>query len=393
MNKNRLSELRDLYRDTLIKDVLPFWMKHIRDDDYGGYLHHIDADGSLVSTDKAIWVTGRTVWLFSKCYNDVDQSPEWLDFARHGYNFLMKYGFDTDGRMFYSVTRDGKPVRKRRYLFSECFTVMAMSEFGKATGDPSIIDEARKLYRRIISLHQTPDATTPPKYLPARSMKSLAMPMILIGITQELRRNGDDVFYRKTIDRFINEVLNHFLHHEHRALFENVGPLGELKLDIPEGRLLNPGHSLEAAWFIMEEGRQRKNPALISAALPIIDYSLERGWDNEYGGILYFVDVEGKPPEPYEHDMKLWWVHLEALYACLLAYHLTGEQKYWDWFERIHTYSFDHFPDIKNGEWFGYLRRDGSIANTAKGTKWKGPFHLPRTLLNGWMLFEEMLQK
>lgn len=392
MNRKKLVELRDCYRDTLLENVLPFWMRHIRDDEMGGYLHHVDADGSTVSTDKCLWVTGRTVWLFSRCYNDIEKNPQWLDFARHGYEFILKHGFDTDGRMFYTLTREGKPLRKRRYLFTETFGVVALSEYGKAAADQAAIEKARTLYRKIIELNEKPDASMPPKFYPSRVMKAHAMPMIILGMTQVLRRNGDDPFYKKVIDKSIQELLNNFLHHEKKALFENVGPHGELLLDIPEGRCINPGHALETAWFLLEEARYRSDSDLISATLPIIDYSMELGWDEQFGGILYFVDIEGKPPEQHEHDTKLWWVQLEALYANLLAYHLSGEKRYWEWFEKLNTYCFDHFPDREHGEWFGYLRHDGSVARTVKCDKWKSPFHLPRALLNGWQLLDEMLQ-
>ena len=392
MNTQRLVELRDCYRDTLLEDVLPFWMRHIRDDEMGGYLHHVDADGSVVSTDKCFWVTGRTVWTYSRCYNEVEAKPEWLDFARHGYEFVLAHGFDTDGRMFYTVTRDGTPLRKRRYLFTETFGVVGLSEYGRAAGDGAAIEKARSLYRRIIELNDAPDASMPPKFYPSRVMKAHAMPMILLATTQVLRLNGDDPFYQRVIDRSIEEVLTHFLHHEKRALFENVGPDGELLLEIPDGRCINPGHALETAWFLLEEARHRDDSDLIAATLPIIDYSMELGWDDRFGGLLYFVDIEGKPPEPYEHDMKLWWVQLEALYANLLAYHLTGQERYGTWFEQLHTYCFGHFPDPEHGEWFGYLHRDGTVANTVKCNNWKAPFHLPRALLNVWCLLDVMLE-
>lgn len=392
MKRQRLMELRNCYRDTLLVDVLPFWMRHIRDDQMGGYLHHVDADGSTVSTDKCFWVIGRTVWLFSRCYNDIEARPEWLDFARHGYEFILKHGFDTDGRMFYTVMRDGTPLRKRRYLFSETFGVVALSEYGKAIGDDAVVERARGLYHKIIELNATPDASMPAKFYESRQMKAHAMPMIILGMTQVLRRNGDQPFYKTTIDNSIQQVLTQFLHHERKALFENVGIDGQLLLDVPEGRCINPGHALETAWFLLEEARYRNDPQLISDTLPIIDYSMELGWDDQFGGILYFVDIDGKPPEQYEHDMKLWWVQLEALYANLLAYHLTGAERYWNWFEKLHAYCFDHFPDRENGEWFGYLHRDGTVASTVKCNKWKAPFHLPRALLNGWQLLDEMLQ-
>jgi len=391
MSKERLPELRDLYRDTLLNDVLPFWMRHIKDEECGGYLHHVDADGTTVSTDKCFWVIGRTVWIYSTAYNKIEKKQEWLDFAAHGVDFIMKHGFDSDGRMFYTVLQDGTPLRKRRYLYTETFGVVALAEYGLATGDASMVEKARDLYRLIVKLNAEPDESMPPKFYPAREMKAHAMPMIILAMTQALRRNGEDPFYEDVIDHSINEVLTQFLHHDKKALFESVGMNGDLLLDVPEGRCINPGHALETAWFLLEEARRRNDPDLLARTLPIIDYSMEIGWDHEHGGILYFVDMEGLPPEQYEWDMKLWWVQLEAIYANLLAYHMTGDDKYWNWFEQINDYCFDHFPDHENGEWFGYLHRDGTVASTVKCNKWKAPFHLPRALLNGWKLMDEML--
>jgi N-acylglucosamine 2-epimerase len=293
--------------------------------------------------------------------------------------------------MFYTVTRDGRPLRKRRYLFTEAFGAMALSEYGIAAGDADAIERARTLYRRIIKLNDSPDASMPSKFYPARVTKAHAMPMIILAMSQVLRRTGDDPLYHTVIDRSIKEILTQFLHHEKQALFELVDLNGDLLLDIPEGRCINPGHALETAWFLLEEARRQNDSKLISATLPIIDYSMELGWDDRFGGLLYFVDIDGKPPEQYEHDMKLWWVHAEALYANLLAYHLTGAERYRVWFERLDEYCFNHFPDPDNGEWFGYLHRDGTLASTVKGSKWKAPFHVPRMLLNGWQLLDEII--
>jgi N-acylglucosamine 2-epimerase len=88
--------------------------------------------------------------------------------------------------------------------------------------------------------------------------------------------------------------------------------------------------------------------------------------------------------------MKLWWPHTEALYAFLLAYSITKDTKYAEWYERIHDWSFGHFEDKDYGEWFGYLHRDGTVSNTLKGSMWKGMFHLPRALLLNYKLLEKM---
>jgi len=390
MDEARIEELIAFHRDGLLNDTMPFWMRHTIDRNCGGFLNYLDADGSVYSTDKPVWVLGRLTWLTALLYNEVEKRPEWLETSRHGIEFLEKYCFDTEGRMFYEVTRDGQPLRKRRYLFTETFGVIALAEYARATGDKKRLQKARDLYRLILHHHRTP-GLLPPKFIAqTREAKSHAMPMILIATSQQIRKADDDPLYNEVITDSIREILEHFVHPDRKALLETVGPDGEF-IDTPAGRCVNPGHAIESAWFIMEEGRRRNDTAIIEKACQVLDWSLAWGWDEQYGGIRYFVDVAGKPCVQYEHDMKLWWPHCEALYATLLAHHLTGCPEYADWCEKIHEYSFSHFPDRDNGEWFKYLHRDGTVSHTIKGNAWAGPFHLPRMQLYCWKLLEEML--
>lgn len=390
MNSQRLVELRDLYRDGLLKDTIPWWQSRMIDTPCGGYLTYRDADGSLVGTDKPVWVLGRVIWMWSRLYNTVEPRPEWLKVARHGVDFMLQYAFDTDGRMFYSLTRDGRPLRKRRYLFSETFAAIALAEYGTASGDRSMIERARQVFQLTLRYHRTPGLCEPKTNPAVRPLKGLAMPMILIATAQVMREHDPDPLYDEVIREQIAEIQCDFFRPDRLCVLENVLADGSF-LDEPVGRTLNPGHAIEAGWFILEEARRRADAGLIELGCAIIDCSLQRGWDPEYGGILYFLDCDGKPPEPYEHELKLWWPHNETLYALLLAHHLTGQAKWADWYEKVHQWSFDHFPDRTNGEWFGYLRRDGTVSNPIKGNMWKGPFHLPRMQLNAWKLLEQMI--
>lgn len=390
MRPEKVRALREFYRKTLLEDIVPFWLRHSLDHKFGGYLHFLDRDGSVFGTDKAMWIQCRETWLFAKLYNTLEPRREWLEASKLGFDFIMKHGFDSDGRMFFSVTRDGRPLRKRRYLFTECFGVMACAEYFKATGHKEALQKAKATYRMIIDLYRTP-GSLPPKINPeTRSLKSLAMPMMLICISQEMRNVDSDPIYREVVDRSLNEIQNHFMKREKCALLETVGPRGEVFSEVPEGRCVCPGHDIEVAWFLMLEGLHRRDQGLVDVGLEIVGWALELGWDKKYGGLLYFVDVEGKPPTILEWDMKLWWPHTEALYALLLAYHLTGEETYLTWYEKVHGWSFNHFPDPEYGEWFGYLHRDGSVSTPLKGAMWKGPFHLPRALLQNLKLLGEM---
>ena len=389
MKQERIDELREHYRHCLFDDVLPFWLRHSLDHEEGGYLTCLDRDGSVYNTDKAMWLQARQVWLLAKLYNEVEERQEWLDAGRLGYDFLRDHGFDADGRMFFSVTRDGRPLTKRRYLFTETFGIIACAEYYRATGDEEALRLATSTYRLVVELYHTPGSLRPKINAQTRRTKSLAMPMILLATTQELRQATSDPSHVRVVNEALDQILGHFLHREERALHETVG-LGGERLDSPEGRCVNPGHSIETAWFLLREGRHRNDEGLIRSALDILAWSLEWGWDEEYGGLFSFVDLEGKPPEQLEWDMKLWWPHTEALYACLLAHHLTGEQSYLDWYERIHAWAFQHFADPEHGEWFGYLHRDGSVSLYVKGSMWKGAFHVPRALWLCLDLLSEM---
>ena len=392
MDRKRMEELVAVYRDGLLQSSVPFWLKHATDRECGGFLNCLDRDGSVVNSDKSVWNNGRLTWLTALLYNEVEKRQEWLDASRHGIEFLERHCFDTDGRMFFEVTREGRPLRKRRYVFAETFGVIAFSEYARAAGDRERLEKAKSLYRLLICYARNPELLPAKVYPQTRRAKMHAMPMILLATTQQLRKHGDDPLYQDVIDASLREVFEDFMHHDEKALLETVGPLGE-RLDGPEGRCVNPGHAIETSWFIMEEGRRRNRPELIDNACKILDWSLDWGWDPQYGGILYFVDVEGRPPLQYEHDMKLWWPHAEAIYATLLAHHLTGRQEYADWHEKVHQWAYAHFPDREHGGWMKYLHRDGSLSSTLKGTVWGGPFHVPRMQLYCWKLLGEMLQQ
>ena len=391
--KNEVEQLIKVYRDGLLQDTLPFWIKHCVDREAGGFLFALDRDGSVLSTDKPIWVHGRFTWLLSTLYSTVEAKAEWLELARHGLDFLRKYGFDKDGRMFFTVTRDGQPLRKRRYLFSETFAIIALAAYAKAAGDQQAAQQALDLFELVIRYHTTPGLLEP-KLIPAtRQLKGLAMPMILIVTAQILRQTVNDPICNEWIDRSINEIERDFMKPEFQAVLETVGVNGEF-LDNFEGRMICPGHSIEAAWFTLHEAKYRGgDQRLLELGLRILDWSWNIGWDPQYGGLLYYRDAKGRPCSEYWHDMKFWWPHNEAIIATLLAYRMTGDEKYRQWHKLAHDWAYTHFPDPEYGEWYGYLHRDGRISTTLKGNNWKGPFHLPRMQWYCWQLLEEMRNK
>lgn len=391
MNRKKIQELLETYRDGLLNDTLPFWIERCVDNEYGGFMCALDRDGSLLDTDKSVWQHGRFTWLLAHLYNNVEKNPQWLKLAKHGIEFILKHCFDSDGRMFFTVTREGKALRKRRYLFSEAFGAIALAETAKATGRTDLSQKARELFDLMLRYLTTPGLIQPKVNVQTRPAKGLAVPMITIVTAQILRDTLNDTSYTKHVNDAIQEIERDFMKPEFQAVLETVTPNGGF-IDHFDGRMLCPGHSIEAAWFIMHEATLRNNDTrLIKLGTTVLNWMWEYGWDKEYGGILYFRDVKGLPVQEYWHDMKFWWQHNEAIIATLLAYYLTGDEKYAKWHNLVHQWSYSHFPDPEYGEWFGYLHRDGRISVHLKGNLWKGPFHLPRMQLYCWKLLEKMM--
>ena len=430
--------LAALYRDTLFNDVLPFWLRHGLDREHGGILTCLDRDGSVFDTDKSVWFQGRAAWMFATVANTLASSPsppsgeragvrgqgqlaptnapalpslpphpqslspdggegspkraDLLAASRACIEFLRAHCAAPDGKLYFTVTREGQPLRMRRYVYSESFAAIANAAYAKATGDARAAEGAVKFFATYLHHSFTP-GVMPPKFEATRPMKGIGPHMIGIATAQELRANLGDVTVggrtcTEWIDRSIAEIEQDFLKPEHRALLEVVAPDGNV-IDHHEGRTLNPGHAIECAWFVMHEGALRGDNKLIQLGTTILDWMWTRGWDEEYGGLLYFTDLFGKPVQEYWHDMKFWWPHNEAIIATLLAWQLTGEPRYAEMHRLVHDWSFKHFPDPEHGEWFGYLHRDGRLSSHAKGTIYKGPFHLPRMLWYCWQRLEQ----
>lgn len=392
MENSKLAALRAFYHTQLFEQVLPFWEhSDLFDEQHGGFITSVDREGKSYNNDKSVWFQGRCLWTYAKLCNTYGAREPWLTYARSGAEFIKTHCIDTDGRMFFTVTREGQGLRKRRYFFSESFLVVGFAEYALLMKSEEDLALAEKYFELMYRIYRDPASDpfkiTPKENAALRPLHSNANPMVLVSAAQTLRRiSGKTVHYDGIIRAVIDDMIRLHYKEEHRCVPETVCADGSI-LDNPTGRTINPGHSIENAWFLMNYATETGDGDLLKKALNILEWSLEIGWDKEYGGIYYFRDLYGRPCEQLEHDMKLWWVHNEALIATLYAHLLTGEAKYETWYDRLHAYVFSHFPDEEYGEWYGYLHRDGTPSHTQKGSLWKGPYHLPRCLI----LCERML--
>ncbi len=375
------------YRAELIEEVLPFWLQHGLDHDEGGFYSCLGRDEALLDDDKSGWVQGRFTWLLSRVHSELGGDLGCYEAAQRGIDFIRQRGFAPDGRMWFQLDREGRGLRKRRYAYTEFFGAMAFAEWFRISGDEEARVEALRLFR--LACSDMRGGRGPEKFEPERPAKALGVPMITLGVAHVLEDCGCGEEVRAEREAAVAELRGDFTHPGSGALLESVGLLEDLSGHM-DCRVVNPGHSIEAAWFLMEEHHRRGCDALLADALRVLDASWELGWDKEHGGLLSLVDVSGAPVQELWAELKLWWPHCEAILAFLNAAKATGDKAHLDRWRIVHDWTYERFPDPEHGEWFGYLRRDGSVMNQAKGNLWKGPFHIPRMLLMASSLCEEL---
>ena len=390
--KEYIKQWAESYKTDLTENIMPFWMEHGWDKVNGGVYTCVDRDGSLIDSTKSVWFQGRFAFICAYAYNNVEKNPLWLEAAKSTLDFIENHCFDGNGRMYFSVTAEGKPLRMRRYVFSETFAAIAMSEYALATGEQKYAERALQIFKDTQRFLNTPGILAP-KFEESVQLQSHSIIMILINVGSCIRKVINDPKLTEQIDESIAKLKKYFIHPEFKCLLETVGMNGEL-VDTCMGRTINPGHCIETSWFIMEEAKQRGwDKEITDMALQIFDWSWDWGWDKQYGGIINFRDCRNLPSQDYSQDMKFWWPQTETIIASLYAYLATGDEEYIYKHQRISEWTYAHFPDTEFGEWYGYLHRDGTVAQPAKGNLFKGPFHIPRMMIKAYSLCQEILNK
>ncbi len=385
-------QLARQYKSELLDRVMPFWMEKSIDSEFGGYFTCLERDGEVFDTDKFVWLQGREVWMLATLYNKVEKRREWLDAAIQGAEFLKKHGHDGRLNWYFALDREGHPLVEPYNIFSYTFAVLAFGQLSIATGNREYAEIAKKTFDIVLSKVDNPKGRWSKAAPGARALKSFALPMILCNVALEIEPLLDKDFLDKTIQTCVHEVMDVFYRPELGLIVEHLGTDNQL-VDCMDGRQLNPGHAIEAMWFIMDLGKRLGDPALIEKAKNIALAEAEYGWDKQYGGIFYFMDRLGRPLQQLEWDQKLWWVHIETLITMIKGYELTGDARCLEWFERVHDYVWSHFMDPEYPEWYGYLNRRGEVLLTLKGGKWKGCFHVPRGLMQVYQTLERIAEK
>ena len=388
MDKTKFKQTHQWVKDELERSV-SFWLKYGMDKEHGGVYTCLDRMGKIFATDKSVWMQGRCGWIFAYLCTNYGKRQEWLSASKSCLDFLENYchNKDAQGRLYFTVTGDGKPLRQRRYCHSENFYCIANAEYYYNTGEEEYIRRARWAYDMVYKLNngliEDPTGMGPKTIPETRKSRAFGDPMIYLNVTDIMRRCDPEnrTLYEERARDCVDKIIKYHYKPELKCVLETVGPEGELQTDTVAGRVVNPGHDIEGSWFLQNQADYEGDQELSNIARTIFKNAVAAGWDEKYGGLLYFIDALGMPPEAYEHDMKLWWPHNELLIASMMFYRDTEDEFYLDWFYKAADYAKEHLADSEYGEWFGYLRRDGLPTEPpCKGSTFKGPFHVPRCL-------------
>jgi N-acylglucosamine 2-epimerase len=374
------TRLHQQYSDLLMKGIVPFWLTHGVDRTHGGVLSCMQEDGTPIGSDKFIWSQARFVWTCAALYNRIERRQEFLDRAQETVHFLLAHGRDEEGRFVYRTTADGRQVEGATSIYSDCFVVYGLNELFRATGEASLLELAVQVFRAIAHRVEQPEFRETAPYVLPPNRRNHGVPMILTSVADELAQTTGDPSLEAAARDYAGRVMDRFVSPERGCLIEFLDR-DYRPVPAPEGTFVMPGHAIESMWFIIHWARRVGENEVIARALEVIRWHVEKGWDPEYGGLFLGVDSEGGVPFQAHSEKKLWWPHVEALYALLLAHDLTGDVWYADWYSRVHEWSFAHFPMPEIGEWRQRLDRQGRPVTEVVALPVKDPFHLPRAVI------------
>jgi N-acylglucosamine 2-epimerase len=404
----------------LTEVVLPWWERN-GIDDAPGVRTCFDNRGRFESADRLTWSQGRWAWLSSELALDAEAGrldlaagavQTWAERSRGTARFLARAAVLPDGRTRFRLDDAGRPPaglsadESASSVFADLFAALGIAGAlrapgsGETEGDETeeggaegaeLREVAARILRSARSRMATGTARTEP-YPVHQGFVDLASPMTRLHAASEASRAG--VPGAREISR--------------EAWDELVGPDGllepghwwEFRPGIPSdddtllARHITPGHLLELLWMLVHAADQDDALSLPTWLPDLASIAIERGWDEEQGGIFRYTDRSGGTPrgrrfggDRYEElvlataDTKLWWVQVEALYTARLLGERFGRADLLSWADRIADYTFSTFPDPDGAEWIQIRARDGSPLDAVVALPVKDPFHIIRSLI------------
>nr|ACC68895.1 renin binding protein (predicted) [Rhinolophus ferrumequinum] len=196
--------------------VMAFWMEHSHDQEHGGFFTCLGRDGRVYDDLKYVWLQGRQVWMYCHLYRKFERfrRPELLESAKAGGEFLLRSArvAPPGKKCAFVLTRDGRPVKVQRTIFSECFYTMAMNELWRVTGEAHYQIEAVEMMDQIVHwVREDPSGLGRPQLPGAPASEPMAVPMMLLNLVEQLGESDEELAgnYAELGDWCAQRILQH----------------------------------------------------------------------------------------------------------------------------------------------------------------------------------------
>ncbi|HDY88935.1 MAG TPA: hypothetical protein ENH82_12585 [bacterium] len=384
-----LEELRDLYRNDLFEDYIPFVYKYVVDNEYGGFMCHTDRDGTNLSGRKRTWYEGRGIWVSSFLYNKLDPDPKHLEAARKSVEFILKNKPEGDRFWPQLMTREGKPTTWISRVYGDLFVATGLQEYSKAVKDDYYWDMAKDIMLKCMRMYDRPDygksvdgseALSPP------GKRYLGHWMIFIRLASQMLEFKTDPEVKAVIDRCIDAIMNHHYNTEYGLLNEEL--THDLKR-LPDKKYNSAslGHGIETLWMVMYEAHRRKDKDLFNLTAERFKHHVEVAWDDIYGGVFTGLNIETMVPSL----SKVLWAQEEVLIGTMFIIEQTGASWAKDWYSKMYNYIRDKYPLKQYGYPLWILYGDRKVTFEEHAIR-VGNFHHPRHLMLNLLSIERMIK-
>jgi mannobiose 2-epimerase len=383
-----VQDLRRKVEAELVNGILPFWLNHTIDEQYGGFRGQIANDlTSDPQAPKGLILNARILWTFSKAFS-VYRNPLYLAAARRAYDYISRFFWDRDfGGVYWMLDCEGRPLDTKKRIYGQAFTVYALAEYGHATGDPEAAARALRLMEQIetaghddqhggyFETYERDWTLAVDQRLSEVDMdekKSMNTHLHLLEAYAALLRLREEPTVRfrlrELIEIFLRRILNPAT--RHFILFFD-------ELWLPRSNKVSFGHDIEGSWLLCEAAEILGDAELLArvraVAVQMAAAVLEQGIDAD-GGLLYEADPTGI----IDSD-KHWWPQAEAVVGFLNAWQLSGQHRFLRAAERSWAFIETFIVDSQHGEWFWLVSKSGQPgADLDKVGPWKCPYHNSR---------------
>lgn len=359
-----------------IQSILDFYQPNISDTHRGGYHQNFKDDGSVFDPGfKHLVSSTRLIINYCKAYQYWGQ-PEHLHLAKQGLAYLRDVHWNDQRQGYEWTLQNNRATDQTNHCYGLAFVILAYAtcmETGIAGARNDLYDTWELMEKHFWQPDQGlyADEASPDWFRVGRYRGQNANMHSCEAMLSAYQATDDEQFLDRayhlaktfTIDLAAKADGLIWEHYTDRLTIDwDYNKSDPKNLYRPWG--FQPGHQTEWAKLLLILHRFRPEGWMLERALFLFDKALAKCWDDEHGGVLYGFAPGGEICD----DDKYFWVQAESMSAAALLARETGDEKYWQWYDRIWQYAWQYMVDHKYGAWYRLLTRDNQKYSDEKST-------------------------